>query len=381
MKNYIQELGVVPNIAEPLVIFCDNNGTIAQVKEPRSHHRSKHILRRYHLLREMVSRGDCRMDRVISAENTADPLTKPMSQIAHTQHLDKMCLRSMGLGLKRSKSRTSRMGIESPVETCTKSRIHWMSASFHRQQTWVVYAILVVGLTRCQPDWTDSRGSSYGNLGGLVVRVCSEDGEFQEEDPSPVITWQWMGTDAHFHALDQGRETRRRSIGWTRQPARRSRAQHPASWQGRRPRARWVRAHQLASSRSRASRVAGHELASSLASQIAGRELAGCELARPRASLIADRELAPCELAWSRTGLVAGCELARRDAGGELEQAHSQEVEQAHSQEVEQARSNVEQWAGRRMVMRSTSRAARNSSGGPEAAQEVVAAADLIWVR
>ncbi|KAL0449121.1 UNVERIFIED_CONTAM: Retrovirus-related Pol polyprotein from transposon TNT 1-94 [Sesamum latifolium] len=53
MKNYIQELGVVPSIAEPVVIFCDNNGAIAQAKEPRSHHRSKHILRRYHLFREM----------------------------------------------------------------------------------------------------------------------------------------------------------------------------------------------------------------------------------------------------------------------------------------------------------------------------------------
>ncbi|KAL0457788.1 UNVERIFIED_CONTAM: Retrovirus-related Pol polyprotein from transposon TNT 1-94 [Sesamum latifolium] len=31
----------------------------------------------------------------------------------------------LGLGLKCSKSRTSRIGIESPVETCTKSRIHW----------------------------------------------------------------------------------------------------------------------------------------------------------------------------------------------------------------------------------------------------------------
>ncbi|KAL0313550.1 UNVERIFIED_CONTAM: hypothetical protein Sradi_5754300 [Sesamum radiatum] len=40
-----------------------------------------------------------------------------------------------GLGLECFKSRTSRMGIESPVETCTKSRIHWMSAVFHRQQT------------------------------------------------------------------------------------------------------------------------------------------------------------------------------------------------------------------------------------------------------
>ncbi|KAL2249903.1 UNVERIFIED_CONTAM: Retrovirus-related Pol polyprotein from transposon TNT 1-94, partial [Sesamum indicum] len=62
IKNYIQELGMVPSIVEPVVIFCDKNGAIAQAKEPTSHHRSKHILRRYHLLREMVSRGDVRMD-------------------------------------------------------------------------------------------------------------------------------------------------------------------------------------------------------------------------------------------------------------------------------------------------------------------------------
>ncbi|KAL0434411.1 UNVERIFIED_CONTAM: hypothetical protein Slati_2775400 [Sesamum latifolium] len=96
MKNYIQELHVVPSIAEPMVIFCDSNRAIAQAKELRSHHCSKHILRRYNLLREMVSRGDIRMNRASSTENTADPLTKPMSQIAHTQHLDKMGLRSMG---------------------------------------------------------------------------------------------------------------------------------------------------------------------------------------------------------------------------------------------------------------------------------------------
>ncbi|KAL0405913.1 UNVERIFIED_CONTAM: Retrovirus-related Pol polyprotein from transposon TNT 1-94 [Sesamum latifolium] len=57
MKNYNQELGVVPSIAEPVVIFCDNNGATAQAKELRSHHSSKYILRRYHLLREMVNRG------------------------------------------------------------------------------------------------------------------------------------------------------------------------------------------------------------------------------------------------------------------------------------------------------------------------------------
>ncbi|KAL0311662.1 UNVERIFIED_CONTAM: hypothetical protein Scaly_2921100 [Sesamum calycinum] len=92
MKNYIQELGVVPCIPEPVVILCNNDGAIAQAQASRSHHRSKHILRRYHLLREMVSKGDVRMDHV----SLADPLTKPMSQIAHTQYFDKKGLRSMG---------------------------------------------------------------------------------------------------------------------------------------------------------------------------------------------------------------------------------------------------------------------------------------------
>ncbi|KAL0287673.1 UNVERIFIED_CONTAM: Retrovirus-related Pol polyprotein from transposon TNT 1-94 [Sesamum angustifolium] len=45
LKNYIQELGVAPNIVEPVVILCDNNGTIEKAKEPRSHHQSKYILR------------------------------------------------------------------------------------------------------------------------------------------------------------------------------------------------------------------------------------------------------------------------------------------------------------------------------------------------
>ncbi|KAL0352612.1 UNVERIFIED_CONTAM: Retrovirus-related Pol polyprotein from transposon TNT 1-94 [Sesamum calycinum] len=58
MKNNSKELAVVPSITELLVIFCDNNRAIAQAKELRSNRRSKHILRRYHLLREMVGRGD-----------------------------------------------------------------------------------------------------------------------------------------------------------------------------------------------------------------------------------------------------------------------------------------------------------------------------------
>ena len=34
IKNFITGLGVVPSILDPLEIFCDNNGAIAQAKEP-----------------------------------------------------------------------------------------------------------------------------------------------------------------------------------------------------------------------------------------------------------------------------------------------------------------------------------------------------------
>ncbi|MES7295843.1 Ty1/Copia family ribonuclease HI [Cutibacterium acnes] len=36
IRKFIIELGVIPNAAEPLALFCDNNGAIAQAKEPRS---------------------------------------------------------------------------------------------------------------------------------------------------------------------------------------------------------------------------------------------------------------------------------------------------------------------------------------------------------
>ncbi|KAL2248205.1 UNVERIFIED_CONTAM: hypothetical protein Sindi_2672800 [Sesamum indicum] len=46
MKNYIQQLGAVASITELIVVFYNNNGAIAHAKIQRSHHQSKHILRR-----------------------------------------------------------------------------------------------------------------------------------------------------------------------------------------------------------------------------------------------------------------------------------------------------------------------------------------------
>jgi hypothetical protein len=50
IKKFVSELGVVPSCSSPIDLYCDNNGAIAQAKEPRSHQKSKHILQRYHLI-------------------------------------------------------------------------------------------------------------------------------------------------------------------------------------------------------------------------------------------------------------------------------------------------------------------------------------------
>src|SRR4051812_1233329 len=46
MKEFITELGMVPSAFDPMVIYCDNNGAIANAREPRSQKNSKHIKRR-----------------------------------------------------------------------------------------------------------------------------------------------------------------------------------------------------------------------------------------------------------------------------------------------------------------------------------------------
>ena len=96
MKKFIIYLGVVLSSEEPVPLYYNKNGAIAQAKEPRSHQKSKHVLRRFHLIREIVTRGDVVVERVSSEDNIADPLTKPLSQIVFERHRSLMGIRHIG---------------------------------------------------------------------------------------------------------------------------------------------------------------------------------------------------------------------------------------------------------------------------------------------
>ncbi|KAK8618172.1 hypothetical protein V6N13_116040 [Hibiscus sabdariffa] len=93
IKKFITVLGVIPSISDAVDLYCDNNGAIAQAKEPRSHQRSKHILRRFHLIREIVDRGDVEICKVHTDDNIADPLTKPLAQQMHDRHTESLGIR------------------------------------------------------------------------------------------------------------------------------------------------------------------------------------------------------------------------------------------------------------------------------------------------
>ncbi|KAM1818334.1 hypothetical protein ACFX11_000139 [Malus domestica] len=96
MMKFITELGVVPTITSPVTLYCDNNRAIAQAKEPRAHQKNKHIDRRFNIIRRYAAEGKINILKVASADNVADPLTKPMSQIQLDRHMEKMGIRYMG---------------------------------------------------------------------------------------------------------------------------------------------------------------------------------------------------------------------------------------------------------------------------------------------
>ncbi|KAK8610748.1 hypothetical protein V6N13_081904 [Hibiscus sabdariffa] len=93
IKKFITELEVIPSISDAVDLYCDNNGAIAQAKEPKSHQRSKHILRRFHLIREIIDRGDVEICKVNTDDNIVDPLTKPLAQQKHDRHTESLGIR------------------------------------------------------------------------------------------------------------------------------------------------------------------------------------------------------------------------------------------------------------------------------------------------
>ena len=62
--KFINKLEVAPSFDGPILLYYDSTGAIAQTKEPKSHQRTKHILCRYYLVREIMDWGDVELQKI-----------------------------------------------------------------------------------------------------------------------------------------------------------------------------------------------------------------------------------------------------------------------------------------------------------------------------
>ena len=93
VKEFITDLGVIPNASGLIKLLCDNTGAIALAKEPRFHRKTRHIKRCFNSIHESVQNGDIEICKVHTDLNVADPLTTPLPKAKHDQHQDAMGVR------------------------------------------------------------------------------------------------------------------------------------------------------------------------------------------------------------------------------------------------------------------------------------------------
>ena len=64
LKKFLLDLQVIPSADRPITRYYDNSRAVAQSKEPRYHKKQKHIERKYHLIRDIIERGDTMVTKI-----------------------------------------------------------------------------------------------------------------------------------------------------------------------------------------------------------------------------------------------------------------------------------------------------------------------------
>ena len=93
LRNFLLDLGVVPLMQLPITLYCDNSRAVAKSKEPRTHKKGKHIERKYHLIRDIVQRGEVVVTKIASADNLVDPFRKSLPAKTFNRHVERMGVR------------------------------------------------------------------------------------------------------------------------------------------------------------------------------------------------------------------------------------------------------------------------------------------------
>ncbi|CAA0829056.1 cysteine-rich RLK (RECEPTOR-like protein kinase) 8, partial [Striga hermonthica] len=95
LRNFLVDLEVIPSLPRIVTVYCDNSGAVANSREPRAHRASKHIERKYHLIEDIVARGEVEITKIASEDNLADPFTKSLPEKVLGKHVERMGVKCM----------------------------------------------------------------------------------------------------------------------------------------------------------------------------------------------------------------------------------------------------------------------------------------------
>ena len=76
--SFLWELCSMPD--DPLIINCDNQGTITLTKDNDFHTHKKHINMHYHFIREVVEDGKVVVQYIPTRDNVSNFFTKPLAK-------------------------------------------------------------------------------------------------------------------------------------------------------------------------------------------------------------------------------------------------------------------------------------------------------------
>ncbi|XP_050284947.1 secreted RxLR effector protein 161-like [Quercus robur] len=93
LKKFLFDLGVMRIEKVPITLFCDNIGADAQSKASRNHKKGKHIERKYHIILDIVARGDVVVVKIDGANKLANSFNKALPQRTFKSHVEGMGVR------------------------------------------------------------------------------------------------------------------------------------------------------------------------------------------------------------------------------------------------------------------------------------------------
>ena len=94
LRNFLQDLSLIPRVDDPIEIWCDNTAAIQYAKDPKFYRKSKHIKRRYHFVRNAIKLKEVVVKFLSTNKMIADPVTKSTPKYVFKAHM-------MSLGLCR----------------------------------------------------------------------------------------------------------------------------------------------------------------------------------------------------------------------------------------------------------------------------------------